>query len=1078
MKVAEKGQVFMGNENNKKQLMTVATAHLDTIWNWDFEYVISKCLPKTLKDNFRLFSLFDEYKFNFEGSYRYDLIEEYYPEQFKKLQQFVKDGKWAPCGSSYENGDVNVPSPEALIRNILIGNNEFEEKLGIRSNEIYLPDCFGFGYALPAVASHSNLKGFTTQKLSWGSAYGNPFDIGKWYGVDGSFIYGVLRPGSYITDFSQRRYVKSRNLHKWDFATEKLSENEKYGLDFTVAFHGVGDQGGAPSVASVRTLHKAIEKNPICYEDVSSDFIIDVMDKISSLDEDVQQKLPVWDNELVMTYHAVGGYTSRAIGKRWNSHNELLADAAERASVMGEYLGVREYPKNELNTAWKRVLAHHFHDDLPGTSVQRAYKRSWNDLAVSINQFSNEYASSVGAVASMLNTEVAGRCVVVNNPLEYDRRETVTAVLDNGAIYYRVFDGAEEVPSQTRKLANGKTEVTFLAEMKPLSYKVFSVRESDAPYDRERFVSLNCRGTDEKISSFTISNSFVSVSVDKFGNISSIYDLVNEKETLSAPIKFDIYEYFGSKSYPAWEILYKDISGKPDYEAKLEHIEVVQAGPVKSAIKVRQSCDGSVFDYTVSLSAMSERVEVFNEVEWRGRHRLLKVRFPLEASNEKAVYDLGLGAIERGNNTENLYEVPAQKWVDLVDFTGEFGTAILSDCKYGWDKPDNSTLRLTAVHTPMLNYHDDSMQSMMDLGLNRFSYALVSHREDGRAKIVRNSREFAFPMQAFETEKHMGALGKEYSFGKISTDSAVIRAIKKSEKTDEIIVRINEIENREHTGVTIKLGKGILAAREVYGSEEDRAEATVENGCLVFDLKPYEIKSFAVTLDEAVGFENSNQQFIDLPFDKRFCSYNGEKKTDDIGGIHYTVPAEQFPETITSGGITFRLAGRDEKNAMISSRQRIELPEGAKKIYILAAGLYGDREEIFEVGLNTARRKVCAVDEKIGGWDLYDLGETAFTKDDTVAFEFTHAHRYGGDIVAKQSYLFMYEFDVTNERYFTFPKGQTMIVLGATVTTDNKTALPLTPFADKIENRKFNYSMSKAERKNYRKYKIKSYFKT
>ncbi len=1068
----------MGNEKNKKQLMTVATAHLDTIWNWDFEYVISKCLPKTIKDNFRLFSLFDEYKFNFEGSYRYALIEEYYPEYFKKLQEYVKEGKWAPCGSSFENGDVNIPSPEALIRNILIGNNYFEEKLGMRSNEIFLPDCFGFGYALPAVATHSNLKGFTTQKLSWGSAYGNPFDIGKWYGVDGSFIYGVLRPGSYITDFSKRHYVKSHDLHNWDFAKEKLSENEKYGLDFTVVFHGTGDQGGAPSVASARTMHKAFEKNSVSDEDVSSDFIIDVMDKISDLDDEIQQKLPVWDNELVMTYHAVGGYTSRAIGKRWNSHNEILADAAERAAVTGEYLGVEKYPKKELNRAWERVLAHHFHDDLPGTSVQRAYKRSWNDLSVSVNQFLNEYNSSVGAVASLLNTEVVGRSVVVNNPLETEREETVTAVIESKAENFRVFDSAEEIPSQTRKLENGKIEVAFLAKMKPLSFKVFSFRESAAPYEGEKLVDVICRGNDNDIHSYVIRNDKIRVTIDENGLISSVYDLVNEKETLNAPIKFDIYEYFGSTTYPAWEILYKDISGEPDYQAKTEQIEIVECGPVRGAIKVRQSCDGSIFDYTVSLSALSDRVEVFNEVEWRGRHRLLKVRFPLEASNEKAIYDLGIGAIERGNNTENLYEVPAQKWVDLTDFTGEYGTAILSDCKYGWDKPDNSTLRLTVVHTPMLNYHDDSMQSMMDLGLNRFSYAIVSHSSNARAQIVRESREFSFPLQAFEVEKHIGSLGKEYSFGKISTAAVAVRAIKKSEKTNEIIVRVTEIENKAHSGVTLELGRGILTAREVFGSEEFRGDATVKDGKLSFDMKPYEIKSFALTLKDSAEFENGNEHFIPLEFDKRACSYNGEKKTDDIGGIHYTVPAEQFPRFITSGGVTFKLGDRDGKNAMVSSRQRIELPENAKKLYVLAAGLYGDREEVFEVGLNTVKRRVAAIDERVGGWDLYDLKETAFTKDDTVAFEFTHAHRYGEDVIAKQSYLFMYEFDVTNERYFTFPKGQTMLVFGATVTTDNKTALPLTEFADRIEKRKFNYSLEGREKRNYLKYKIKSIFKT
>lgn len=39
--------------------------------------------------------------------------------------------------------------------------------------------------------------GFTTQKLAWGSAYGVPFDIGRWRGVDGNEIYASVNPHDY-----------------------------------------------------------------------------------------------------------------------------------------------------------------------------------------------------------------------------------------------------------------------------------------------------------------------------------------------------------------------------------------------------------------------------------------------------------------------------------------------------------------------------------------------------------------------------------------------------------------------------------------------------------------------------------------------------------------------------------------------------------------------------------------------------------------------------------------------------------------------------------------------------------------
>ena len=142
----------------------------------------------TAKDENNLVKKLPEYVFNFEGAYRYELMEEYYPEQFEKLKEYVAKGNWYPCGAGWENGDVNVPSPEALFRNFLLGNEYFNKKFGIRSRDVFLPDCFGFGYALPSIARHANLYGFTTQKLSWGSAYGQPFDIGKWYGPDGKYI--------------------------------------------------------------------------------------------------------------------------------------------------------------------------------------------------------------------------------------------------------------------------------------------------------------------------------------------------------------------------------------------------------------------------------------------------------------------------------------------------------------------------------------------------------------------------------------------------------------------------------------------------------------------------------------------------------------------------------------------------------------------------------------------------------------------------------------------------------------------------------------------------------------------------
>ncbi|MCB7242532.1 hypothetical protein, partial [Bacteroides thetaiotaomicron] len=78
----------------------------------------------------------------------------------------------------------------------------------------------------------------------------------------------------------------------------------------------------------------------------------------------------------------------QAAMKLHNRQNELLGDAAERASVAAALLGVAEYPGKSLTESWQRFIFHQFHDDLTGTSIPRAYEFSWNDELLSLKQFS------------------------------------------------------------------------------------------------------------------------------------------------------------------------------------------------------------------------------------------------------------------------------------------------------------------------------------------------------------------------------------------------------------------------------------------------------------------------------------------------------------------------------------------------------------------------------------------------------------------------------------------------------------------------------------------------------------------
>jgi alpha-mannosidase len=475
-------------------IYTVATAHLDTSWHWTLERTIEEYLPRTLEENFRLFEEYPEYTFSFEGAYRYALVEEYYPELFEKLKGYVARGRWRVAGSAWENGDTNIPSPEALLRNILLGNRYFEEKFGKRSCDIFLPDCFGFGWALPGLAAHANLKGFTTQKLQWGCADKVPFALGRWQGPDGGEVFACPDGHDYASGLKK---VRGNYYMKRALAMAKKRKAPPAAL----ILHGVGDQGGAPEERSVKTVCRELAKNSAKRVRVLSAGSDQIFRELRSLPAAERNALPIYRGEWLMTDHGAGCYTSRTWSKRWNRQAEQLALAAEHACAFAGFMNRMEYPKEALDTAWRRVLAHQFHDDMTGTSNEISYRRNWDDLMASQQEFARLYTQGISAVANAMCTGFAeGRCAAVSNVTQWERREAVELRLpqepESGAV--RVLDAlGRELPSQLNP--DGKT-VVFSPALEPLSVTLFDVRTGTRPCreDTGLYVSAQSLEKDRK----------------------------------------------------------------------------------------------------------------------------------------------------------------------------------------------------------------------------------------------------------------------------------------------------------------------------------------------------------------------------------------------------------------------------------------------------------------------------------------------------------------------------------------------------------------------------------------------------
>ena len=333
------------------------------------------------------------------------------------------------------------------------------------------------------------------------------------------------------------------------------------------------------------------------------------------------------------------------------------------------------------------------------------------------------------------------------------------------------------------------------------------------------------------------------------------------------------------------------------------------------------------------MNAINDRVECVNEVDWQTYERMLKVNFPFDFSNIQDTYDISLGTISRGIRSKDEYEVCGNQWADHSATNNRYGVSILSDCKYGWDKPSATSLRLTLLRTPSCKNYDH--QANMDLGPNKFSYALLPHEGRWSEQTQMQAGEFNQPLIAFVAPKHEGELGRRVAFASLSTDKVAIKAMKKAEDTDELIVRVYEWAGEDQQDVRLSFPVPILSVREVNGIEEDpltpfRGNWSLEDGVLAFDIGHYQPKTFAIRL-QPLAIENrqiiksSNCEIgynIDL---MSFDNARGNAATT----YTYAYPAELIPDTLMADGIGFVMGPRDPsaKNVLrLSSAQTISLP--------------------------------------------------------------------------------------------------------------------------------------------------------
>jgi alpha-mannosidase len=339
------------------------------------------------------------------------------------------------------------------------------------------------------------------------------------------------------------------------------------------------------------------------------------------------------------------------------------------------------------------------------------------------------------------------------------------------------------------------------------------------------------------------------------------------------------------------------------------------------------------------------------------------------------------------------------------------------------------------------------------------------------------------PLIAFESTKHPGPLGKTFSIMKLNTNRVRVLALKKAEETDEIIVRVVELDGRGAQDVRLSFPAPVIAAREVNGQEQPLGKGTIIRGQLITSLGKFQPRTFAIKLARpSVKSPLPLSQPIPLPYDLAGSTNDGERVKAGFDGEGAALPAELLPRELPYSGITFRLAS-GKVNVHIARGQTISIPTGVRRLYVLAASTSDDETVRFRLGNEDRDLKIQSWRGFIGQWDnrqwkrtevqlpprtpppdippdiaalltrsrtrIDQYGEMlgitpGFIKRAPVAWFASHHHNAAGANEAyAYSYLFSYEIDVpANGRTLTLPNNDSIRILAITGSNERERVKP------------------------------------
>ena len=789
----------------------IGHAHIDMNWLWVWNETIAVCH----RDFETMAMLMDKYPFfTFSQSQVsiYKAVMKTRPDLFERIKYFVNRGQWEITAAMWVEGDENMASGEALVRQFLLANRFLKKHFGKEPVVCWQPDQFGHAWTMPQILKKCGVKYYYFMRCG----KDNPH-VFWWEGPDGSRVLAA----------TTRNYNGSIGSDTINYGFELY---RKQGVKDYLHVYGVGDHGGGPTR---RDIERGLEiSNNPNLPSVKFNTVQNYFDRVVSNYEN----LPVIKDELQFIFE--GCYTTHADIKLRNRQCENLFPMLEFFAAIALPFEL-PYPNFILDNGWERTCFNQFHDILPGSAIHATYEEAIPITDGFLAAGKNALQKSLTTIANQIDTsQLEGEPLIIFNPSNWARKDAVTIELPlfkDEWVELSDCDG-NDIPCQVVSRTADSAEVIFVAKHVPaMGYKTYHWRKGNTQLDYETDLSVS--------GNFLIENEYYRILIaEKTGTISSIISKKNDKEFIDPGKQANVFQLLheDGREMSAWQI------GKILSVQELTQpgrIEIIEAGPVRAVLQVVHQKDGSTYTQRIAVYHNLDWIDFPCTVDWQEvgsreqGSKFLKVAFPLHLnSDSRATFEIPFGHIQR---EADGHEYPSQKWMDVSD--SQFGVSLVNDSKYGCDVNEN-TMRLSLLRS---SYEPDPVP---DRGLHHFKYAIVPHQGDWKdTNTLRMGSEINQPLLAVPTDRHKGQFPTQYSFVQCSAENIIITALKKCEDDDSLILRFYETCGKA-VDVRFQFSFTILSADETDLLERDLEESpiAIENNGFSIDVAPFEIKTFRV----------------------------------------------------------------------------------------------------------------------------------------------------------------------------------------------------------------------------------------